>query len=188
MTDAHWVYLTRHSVVHVRHEVSVALLLKVEVVHINAMRGQVGVELGLLWELTLVDFLGPKGVLPQMLPVNALHWVFFEESRQQIVENRGETLHLGCLGFAYLLYQILQACRVKGRLSCCQLVQYASKSPNIRVKAVNTIVLEQFWSHIVRCSTLGLLALRISLNQVHYLLGQSEVTQLEVAVLIKQDI
>lgn len=97
MTDTHWVNLTGHSVVNVRYEVSVTLLLEVEVVHIDAMRGQICIKLRLLWKLTLVDFLGPKRMLSKVLPVDALYWVFFEKSRQKIVKDRGETLYLGCL-------------------------------------------------------------------------------------------
>jgi hypothetical protein len=80
VTDAHGVYLPGDAVVHVRDEVGVALLLKVEIVDIDAVGGQVSIELGLFRQLTLVDLLGPKGMLPQMLPVNALHRVFFKES------------------------------------------------------------------------------------------------------------
>ena len=60
MADAHWVDLPGDSVVDVRHEIGIALLLEVKIIYINAVGGQIGVELGLLRELTLVDFLGPK--------------------------------------------------------------------------------------------------------------------------------
>ena len=77
MTDTHGVHFPRDSVVDVRDEESVTLLLQVEIVHIDSVGGQVSVELRLLRQLTLVNFLCPKGVLSEMLPVNALHWVFF---------------------------------------------------------------------------------------------------------------
>jgi len=62
VADAHWVHLPRDSVVDVRDEIGVALLLEVKIIYIDAVGGQVGVELGLLWELALVNFLGPKGM------------------------------------------------------------------------------------------------------------------------------
>jgi hypothetical protein len=63
VADAHWVHLPWDSVVDVGDEIGVALLLEVKIIYVNAVGGQVGVELGLLWELALVDFLGPKGML-----------------------------------------------------------------------------------------------------------------------------
>jgi hypothetical protein len=48
--------------VDVGDEIGVALLLEVKIIYVNAVGGQVGVELGLLWELALVNFLGPKGM------------------------------------------------------------------------------------------------------------------------------
>jgi hypothetical protein len=49
--------------VDVRDEIGVALLLEVKIIYVDAVGGQVGVELGLLRELALVNFLGPKGML-----------------------------------------------------------------------------------------------------------------------------
>ena len=77
MTDTHGVDFAGDAVVHVRDEVSVTLLLQVEIVYVDAMGGKVSVKLGLLRELALVDFLSPEGVLTEVLPINTLHWVFF---------------------------------------------------------------------------------------------------------------
>ena len=95
MADAHGVDFAGDAIVHVRDEVSITLLLQVEIFNVNTVGGKVSVKLGLFWELALVDFLRPKGVLAEVLPVNTLNWVFFKESSQQIVEDRGETLYFG---------------------------------------------------------------------------------------------
>jgi hypothetical protein len=77
VANADRVYLPWHPVVNVRHEVGIPLLLQIEVIYVDAMRGQVCIELGLLWQLSLVDFLGPERVLSQVLPVDTLHRVLF---------------------------------------------------------------------------------------------------------------
>ena len=77
MANADRVYLPWHPVVDIWHEVGIPLLLQIEVIYIDAMRGQVRIELGLLWQLSLVDFLGPERVFSQVLPVDTLHWVLF---------------------------------------------------------------------------------------------------------------
>lgn len=76
--DAHRVDLFRDAIVDVRDEVGISLLLKVKVVHIDAVGRQIGVELRLFGELPLADFLAPERVLTKVLPVDALNWVLFE--------------------------------------------------------------------------------------------------------------
>ncbi len=77
MADADRVYFPGHPVVNIWDEICIPLLLQIEVINVDAMRGQVRIELGLLWQLSLVDFLGPERVLSQVLPVDTLHRVLF---------------------------------------------------------------------------------------------------------------
>ena len=86
------------------------------------MCGQIGVELRLLWELALTDFLAPEWVLAEVLPVDTLHWVLFEASSQQVVEYRRETFNLRSFLFTNLLDQIFQPSGVKGRFSRRKLI------------------------------------------------------------------
>ena len=44
-------------------KVSVFFLLKIEVLNIDPVIGQIGVELRLLWKSTLIDLLAKEGVL-----------------------------------------------------------------------------------------------------------------------------
>jgi hypothetical protein len=62
--------------VHIRDEVGVSLLLKIEIIYVNSMIGQVSIELRLLGELSLTDLLAPEGMLPKVLPIDALYWIF----------------------------------------------------------------------------------------------------------------
>jgi hypothetical protein len=128
------------------------------------MCGQIGVELWLLWELALTDFLAPEWVLAEVLPVDTLHWVFFEASSQQVVEYRRETLNLRSFLFTYLLDQIFQPSGIEGRFPCSELIEDAAKCPDVRVEAVHTVILEEFWCHVVRSPTFGFLPLWIRLN------------------------
>jgi len=139
-------------------------LLEVKVVHIDAVGHQIGVELRLLGELALADLLAPERVLTEVLPVDALHWVLFEAAGKQVVEDRGETFNFRSFLFTNLLDQIFQASSIKGRFSSGKLIQDAPECPDVRVEAVHTVILEQFWCHIVRGPTLGLLTLWICLN------------------------
>ena len=97
-------------------------MLEVKVIHIDAVCGQIGVELRLLWELTLTDFLAPEWVLAEVLPVDALHWVLFEASSKQVVEYRRETFNLRSFLFTDLLDQIFQPSGIKWRFPCGELI------------------------------------------------------------------
>ncbi len=77
MRDADRVDLFRDAIVYIWDKVGISLLLKVKVIHIDAMSGQIGVKLRLLWKLALIDFLAPERVLTEVLPVYAFHWVLF---------------------------------------------------------------------------------------------------------------
>ena len=77
MGDAHRINFFRDAIVDVRDKVGIPLLLKVKVVHIDTVGGQIGVELRLLGELALADLLAPEWVLTEVLPVDAFHWVLF---------------------------------------------------------------------------------------------------------------
>ena len=81
MRNPDGVHFFRHPIVHVRDKVSVSLLLKVEVIYIDSMRGQIGVELGLLRELSLGNFLAPERMLSQVLPIDTFNGIFFEATR-----------------------------------------------------------------------------------------------------------
>lgn len=122
MRDAHWVDFFRNAIVHIRDKVGISLLLQVKVIHIDAMCGQISVELRLLWELALSDFLAPEWVLTEVLPVDALHWVLFEASSQQVVEYRRETFNLRSFLFTDLLDQIFQPSGIKGRFPGGELI------------------------------------------------------------------
>lgn len=65
------------------NEVALRRLLFSELVrlHVSVLL-QVLVERRLAWQLSAVDFLGPEGVLAQMLPRNPLHRVFLKEATQ----------------------------------------------------------------------------------------------------------
>jgi hypothetical protein len=89
------------------------------------MCGQIGVELRLLWELALTDFLAPERVLAEVLPVDALYWVLFEASSQQVVEYRRETFNFRSFLFTNLLDQIFQPSGIKGRFPCSELIKDA---------------------------------------------------------------
>lgn len=148
----------------IRDKVGISLLLKVKVVHIDAVGRQIGVELRLLGELALADLLAPEWVLTEVLPVDALHWVFFEAPGKKVVEDRGETFNFRSFLFTNLLDQIFQASGIKGRFPGGKLIQDAPECPDVRVEAVHTVILEQLWCHIVRSPTFGFLTLWICLN------------------------
>ena len=162
--DAHRVDLFRDAIVDVRDKVGISLLLKVKVVDIDAVGCQIGVELRLLGELALTDLLAPERVLTEVLPVDALNWVLFEAAGKKVVEDRGETFNFRSFLFTNLLDQIFQPSGIKGWFSCGKLIQDAPECPDVRVKAVHTVILEQFWCHIVRGPTFRFLPLWIRLN------------------------
>ena len=122
MRDANWVDFFRDAIVHIRDEVGISLLLKVKVIHIDAVCCQICVKLRLLWKLALADFLAPERVLAEMLPVYAFHRVLFEASSQQVVKYRRETFNLRSFLFTNLLDQIFQPSGIKGRFPCGELV------------------------------------------------------------------
>jgi len=162
--DAHRVDFFRDAIVDIRDKVGISLLLKVKVVHIDAVGRQIGVELRLLGELALADLLAPEWVLTEVLPVDALHWVFFEAPGKKVVEDRGETFNFRSFLFTNLLDQIFQASGIKGRFPGGKLIQDAPECPDVRVEAVHTVILEQLWCHIVRSPTFGFLTFWICLN------------------------
>lgn len=164
MRDAHRVDFFRDAIVDIRDKVGISLLLKVKVVHIDAVGRQIGVELRLLGELALADLLAPEWVLTEVLPVDALHWVFFEAPGKKVVEDRGETFNFRSFLFTNLLDQIFQPSGIKGRFPGGELIQDAPECPDVRVEAVHTVILEQLWCHIVRSPTFGFLTLWICLN------------------------
>jgi len=78
--DADRIDLLRDPVVHIRDEVRVPLLLRVEVIHVDTVGGEVRIELRLLGELALTDFFAPERMLSKMFPIDTFDWVFFKAS------------------------------------------------------------------------------------------------------------
>ena len=63
VTDSNRIHALWYFVMNIWDKVSVFFLLKIEVLNIDPVIGQIGVELRLLWKSTLIDLLAKEGVL-----------------------------------------------------------------------------------------------------------------------------
>ena len=130
-----------------------------------------------------------------MLPRNTLDWVFFEKSAQQVRE-KSTCIRNGLVWSRLNLSdELLQATCLEGRQACGHLVKYAAKRPQVRLITVDTLVIEQLRSHVVRSSVFPLRAsfcvliwLLASISSIFSEVGKfarkSKVAKLESAVLV----
>ena len=102
-----------------------------------------------------------------------------------------------------LVNQVLERVRIEWRLACCQLDEDAAQGPEVGLIAVDAAVLEEFRRHVIWragfvLSTLARLrmgrgtllgrALHTDAREVRHLLGEAEVTELQLAVLVHENV
>ena len=165
-------------------------LLLVKLFWINtSMISQVIVKLWLSWNLSLVNFFGPKWMLSQMLPVNTLDRIFLEKTLQEIIEKWRKFINLWRFFFTNLCDQVFETSGGKWRLSSCQLIEHTTQCPHVRIKTVNTIIWEKFWGHIIWRSALGLWLVSLLLFvQIIQLFWKAKIAELQSIILIHEHI
>jgi len=123
-------------------------------------------------------------------PGKPLQGVLIKKLHYQIVEFWAKSLNWRYIRILDHLNQNLEATCVKWGLTSRNLVKYTSQRPKIRSKRLHSIILEQFWSHIVWGSMLRSFLLRVYFfivdSQVRNFLRQSKITVLKIAVLVKK--
>lgn len=98
-------------------------------------------------------------MLAQMLPRDTLYWIFLKQTAKQICKKRACIRNWLERSGLYFCYQLLQTTCFEWRQAGCHFVHHTSQGPNIRLKAIDTIIVEKLWRHVVRCAILSLWAI-----------------------------
>ena len=148
--------------------------LVVKVLWIDAARGQILVELGLLWierlSFKLIDGCCrvPERMAFQLMPVDSSNWIFLQQPKYQVIEIVRETLQWCDLLFCDLLQNTLERVLIEWHLAVCHFVHYDTQRPEVRVEREDAFIFEKFRRHVVDTARLldSLLLLSALCDQV----------------------
>lgn len=138
----------------VRNKVALFFLQISVFVRVNSSTGQIGVKCWLSRNFARIYLFGPKRMLSEMFPGNALYRVFFKQTAQQIIKNDRKSFNMWQSRVLDLRYQVTQALGCKWRATSRHLKQYTAESPAIRLKAVHSIISKELRCHIIWCTAL----------------------------------